>query len=345
LAGLRKLWLVGAAFAVYELIDDPHEAWRVTQLTVAAAIGVAAFGVVQHYTGFDLGHWATGKSPSVTPFWFGRAEGFRTEGLFPTGITYAHNMLFPLTLLTTRLLASHGERREQLGLLLGWAVMVLALLFTLTRGVWIAYLIVLLVLAAIKGGRVALAVGGAVALIGLTLMFTNDGVWERARYSFDLRANLARSQIWQANLDMIKDRPLLGWGYGNYKRFRDAYYQRYPDVDTTAHAHNNFLQMAVDAGLVGLAAFVFLFWSILRMGWRAYQRLPSETEPLRILALAGTLSIGGFLLGGLTQYNFGDAEVAMVMWAMVGVLMRVATWAGKGGTGDAPGAASLTPNG
>ncbi len=345
LVGLRKLWLVGAAFAVYELIADPREACRLSQLTVVVAIGVAAFGVVQHYTGFDLGHWATGKSPSVTPFWFGRAEGFRTEGLFPTGITYAHNMLFPLTLLTTWLLAPHGEWRERLGLLAGWGVLALALLFTLTRGVWVAYIVVLLTLAAIRGGRVTLVAGGAVVLFGLALAFTSPGVWERARYAFDLRTNFARSQIWQANLDMVRDRPLLGWGYGNYKRFRDAYYQRYPQVDTTAHAHNNFLQMAVDAGVIGLAAFVFLFWSILHLGWRAYQRLPSAAEHLRTLALGGTAGIEGFLIGGLTQYNFGDAEVAIVMWAMVGVLMRVATWANKGGTGDAPGAASLTPNG
>ena len=126
---------------------------------------------------------------------------------------------------------------------------------------------------------------------------------------------------------MIKERPLLGWGYGNYKRFRDVYYQRYPEVDTTAHAHNNLLQMWVDGGVIGLGAFLFLFWSILKLGWLAYQRLPAEDEPLRSLTLGGFLSIIGFLVGGLTQYNFGDAEVVLVMWAIVGVLIRVYTWA------------------
>lgn len=327
LMGFRKLWLVGGFFVVYHLLAEPCEAWRLLRLTVAVAIAVAAYGIVQHYTGFDLGHWITGKTPSVTPFWFGRAEGFRAEGLFPTGITYAHNMIFPLTILTVWLLAPHVKESERLQLLLGWSVMVLALVFTLTRGVWIAYLLVLLLLGAIKGGKTALAVGAVVILFGLALTAASPGVWERARYAFDPQTNFARSQIWRANIDMIKDRPLLGWGYGNYKRFRDSYYQRYPEVDTTAHAHNNFLQMWVDGGVIGLAAFFCLFWSILRRGWHAYQRLPAEAEPLRTLALGGTLSIVAFLIGGFTQYNFGDAEVVLVMWAMTGMLMRVYTWA------------------
>src|SRR5262249_4760321 len=150
--------------------------------------------------GFDLDHWLTGKRQAVTPFWFGRGEGFRTEGLFPTGITYAHNLIFPLTLLTVWLMAPRLQWRTRLGLGLGWAVMVLALLFSLTRGVWVAYVVVLIVLGGIKGGRVGLVVGAGLALIGLALTLLNPGVWERARYAFDPQMNLSRSLIWQANL-------------------------------------------------------------------------------------------------------------------------------------------------
>jgi O-antigen ligase len=130
---------------------------------------------------------------------------------------------------------------------------------------------------------------------------------------------------------MIKDRPLLGWGYGNYKKFRDPYYQRYPQVDTTAHAHNNFLQMWVEGGVFGLSAFLLLFWTILANGWRAYRL--SAKEPFKNLALGGVLSIVGFLLGGLTQYNFGDAEVVIVMWVVAGLIMRMQEWTAEEGLG------------
>jgi hypothetical protein len=44
------------------------------------------------------------------------------------------------------------------------------------------------------------------------------------------------------------------------------------------------------------------------------------------MASVSTTCTVSFLLGGLTQYNFGDAEVVIVMWAMAGVLMRIYTW-------------------
>lgn len=329
LLGYRRLWLVGAFFATYHLIKEPREAWRLVSLLVIVAAVGAVHGLVQHFTGIDLARQLVGKEPKLTPFWFGRQEGFRAEGFFPTGITYAHNLSFPLTFLTVWLFTPQVPWPRRLALLAGWGLMIFALLFSLTRGVWLAYALVLIVLGAVRGGRALLAVGVCGVLLAVALFSAGFGVRERATEIFDLAANIGRSQIWQANLDMIKERPLTGWGYGNYKKFRGPYYQRYPAADTTAHAHSNFLQIWVDGGLLGLGAFLYLFWVMLRLGWQAYQRLPSEAEVLRGLALGGTLSIAGFLLGGLTQYNFGDAEVVIVLWATMGLVLRVREWAGE----------------
>jgi hypothetical protein len=326
LIGLRKLWLVGAFFVVYHLLVSPREAWRLVSLSVIVAVGIGVYSIIQHYTGIDLDNSLRGKAPNLTPFWFGREEGFRAQALFPSGITYAHNLAFPLTILTVWLAEPSATWQRRLALFVGWGCLVFALLFSLTRGVWLAYLFVLGLLAVVKGGRTALGVAVGVVLLGVAVLVANPGVRERAAHTFDLDVNLPRSQIWLANIDMIKERPLLGWGYGNYKKFRAVYYQRHPQANTTAHAHNNFLQMWVDIGLVGLAAFLWLFWSILLRGWRAYRRLPPKAEHLRTIALGGMLSIVGFLVGGLTQYNFGDAEVVIVMWAMAGLLMRVYSW-------------------
>src|SRR2546426_1694130 len=322
LAGYRKLWLVGAFFATYHLVRTPREGQRLVSLMVITALAVAAYGIVQHYTGLDLAKQLVGKNPTVTPFWFGREEGFRIKGFSPSGITYAHSLVFPLTFLTVRLFAADLQWKKRLLLLGGWGVMIFALLFSLTRGVWLAYLVVLGVLGVVKGSRIVFAVGICGVLLSLALLGAGSGVRERVTQIFDFKANSGRSSIWQANLDMIKDRPWFGWGYGNYRKFRDVYYQRYPEANTTAHAHSNFLQMWVDGGLLGLAAFLLLLWVILRAGWQAYCLSPREAEPLRSLALGGTLGVLAFLLGGLTQYNFGDAEVVIVFWATAGLVMR-----------------------
>jgi len=324
-----RLWVVGAFFAVYHLVRSRAEAERLVAVTVAVAAVVAAYGIVQHFTGIDLVRTLLGKPPDVDPSWLG-GQGYRTKGLHPSGITYAHNLLFPLTFASVYALAP-GLSPARRGALLGASgLMLLALVFSLTRGVWLAFAVVLLLLGLVRGGWAAIASGTALVLLLVLLVGVDPGVRARARSAFDLPANVGRTQIWRANLDMARERPLLGWGYGNYKTVRQPFYDRYPDADTTAHAHNDFLQTQVDGGLVSLAAFVALFVVLLRGGWHGYRAFAAHDEPARTLALAALLAIVGFLVGGLTQYNFGDAEVVIYLWFTAGLLLRLATLAAPG---------------
>ena len=326
LVSYRKLWLVGAFFVTATLIQKPKDIERLISLLVIVASVVAAYGIVQHYTGIDLSKQLQGKPSSIDPFWFGRNEGFRTKGFHPSGITFAHNLLFPLTFVTVWLSCARLALRQRFLLGLGWLLMIFALLFSLTRGVWVAYVVVLLALGLVRGGRTLLGVVGSTVILGVLFISAGAGVQERLRSTFDLVQNLPRSQIWQANIDMIKERPLLGWGYGNYRMFRDPFYDRHPQANHTGHAHNTFLQVGVDSGLLGLAAFLYFFWSLLHTGWQTYQHIPPEDEPFRSMILGAFLSIIGFLVGGLTQHNFGDAEVVIVMWAISGVIARAWIW-------------------
>ena len=325
-----RLWVVGAFFAVYHLVRTRAEVERLVAITIGAAAVVAAYGVVQHFTGVDLVRTLLGKPPDVDPStWLG-GSGYRTKGLHPSGITYAHNVLFPLTFASAYALAPGLERRRRAALLVACVVMVLALVFSLTRGVWLAFAVVLLALGLVRGGRTGAA--SALGLILLVLLLAGVDPAIRARFlsAFDLPANVGRTQIWRANLDMARARPLLGWGYGNYKIVRQPFYDRYPDADTTAHAHNDFLQTQVDGGVVALTAFVALFVFLLRRGWHGYRTFPPTDEPARTLQIAMVLAIVGFLVGGLTQYNFGDAEVVIYLWFTAGLLLRLATLAQDG---------------
>ena len=249
------------------------------------------------------------------------------KGLHPSSITYAHNLLFPLALATAA--AGQGTRTRRLLHVFGLLLLIAALAFSLTRGVWVAYAGVLLLAGLYGGRRARLGTGVGVVVCGLLFVTAVGGFQERARTFFDLQAfgNIGRQQIWRANWDMVQERPLTGWGYGNYKQFRRPFYERYPQypqADRYSHAHNNFLQVWVDTGLLGLAAFDWLLWSILRQGWRAVAA--QRDEPLRSLSWGSWLGLVGFLIGGLAQYNLGDAEVALVWWASVGLLLRIGTF-------------------
>jgi O-antigen ligase len=133
-------------------------------------------------------------------------------------------------------------------------------------------------------------------------------------------ANAGRVGIYAANLDIIHDHPVLGLGFGRYQAAAGPYYDRHPDADRRSHAHSNFLQIAAEAGLAGLAAFGLVYATALRRGWAAMRDAAGpETERVAAGAWAG---IVGFLVGGVTQYTFGDAEVAITMWTALAVLMH-----------------------
>lgn len=79
---------------------------------------------------------------------------------------------------------------------------------------------------------------------------------------------LERQAHWQAGLDMLRDEILLGVGFGNYA---DAYAQyaliNWPDP--LGHAHNYYINLLAEVGVVGLATYLFfwtaVFWQTIRL--------------------------------------------------------------------------------
>ncbi len=63
------------------------------------------------------------------------------------------------------------------------------------------------------------------------------------------------------------------------------------------------------------------------------------------MALGALLAVVGFLVGGLTQYNFGDAEVAIYLWFTVAILLRLPTLpSGDASDGEARRSSLLDPS-
>ncbi len=84
-----------------------------------------------------------------------------------------------------------------------------------------------------------------------------------------------RLSWWLSTLQMIKDRPLLGFGLSAYRDIYNAYRRtdyvapgpgEQQDLITPEAAHNEYLDIAATQGLIGLAAFlaiiIFIFWKL-----------------------------------------------------------------------------------
>lgn len=124
-----------------------------------------------------------------------------------------------------------------------------------------------------------------------------------------------RIEIWNRALYVIRDMPFTGCGLGTFREVVRAFYPLFltaPDYDI-AHAHNIFLQMAVDLGLPGLLAYLWLLAAAGAVCWRLARRGDSLVRPAALGLAAG--------LTGLHVYGLADA---LALGSKPGLLFWVA---------------------
>lgn len=142
-----------------------------------------------------------------------------------------------------------------------------------------------------------------------------------------------RLAIWQGTIDMIKERPLLGYGYG-WKKIKNVavdsgWLERWDKDGRThlyftekgygaANPHNLVLQILFEVGFIGLIAFLF-FW--LTIVWKAVKTWRVETEGARLLRYSVVGVLVSYIIinatNGLWQESHGILLTAFAASATV----------------------------
>lgn len=129
-----------------------------------------------------------------------------------------------------------------------------------------------------------------------------------------------RIAVYRNSLNMIKAHPLIGVGANTYMKNYRFYKEKpeYRNIITSdyIYAHNNFLHMAAEIGLVGLGIFIWLLYGLFRESVNIYKSL--DNGFLRILSLSLIASLVAFLVNGLTESSLYSSRVAMMFWYMAG---------------------------
>ncbi|MHB8792928.1 MAG: O-antigen ligase family protein [Thermoleophilia bacterium] len=115
-----------------------------------------------------------------------------------------------------------------------------------------------------------------------------------------------RLDTWEGAMDAFRVQPVKGSGLGSFSQV----FTEHTIAVYTKYAHNLFLQIAVDTGIIGVALLgLFIGYIVVLSGWR----IVAATHPLvRALALSSLIFI---------SYNMFDWEwyvPALTAWFMVG---------------------------
>jgi len=96
-----------------------------------------------------------------------------------------------------------------------------------------------------------------------------------------------------------------------------------PDVDV-GHAHNEFLQAALDLGLPGLMAFIALHLGAAAMLWSLWRTVDPAAAPEMAARRYAALGLGCGLLAhlvyGLTDAVALGAKPGLVFWLLLGLI-------------------------
>lgn len=173
-----------------------------------------------------------------------------------------------------------------------------------------------------KGRRWLLGLGVAgLAIFALAYSLSSDF---RFRFNdiFVMGHNNERFVFWCSGKGMVQDRPLTGWGPRGYREhgqlYRDECRKGF-ELSNFTHVHNSYLQVAVEGGLIGEAAFLFLLALIaLRLYRRAKAGDNSAAFARGMLAALVCYSVAA-----LFEWNFGDKEPSMPLFFFLAAALNV----------------------
>ena len=119
------------------------------------------------------------------------------------------------------------------------------------------------------------------------------------------------------SINMIKDKPIWGIGLGNFTQLFEQYkVEGY--YDTNCHPHNDYLNMAVNSGFLGLLAYLGIWIVFLYSSIRAMINNKRKGFPYWI-QIGGVVAIISFMVAGLLQCYYSDAEVNMLVMFILGI--------------------------
>jgi O-antigen ligase len=136
-----------------------------------------------------------------------------------------------------------------------------------------------------------------------------------------------RLTIFARALLLARDYALTGAGLGEFN-IQHSIYTLLIHVGHTDHAHNVWLDLLVDQGLVGLGLFVWFVWACLYSGWRWQRHAPPEAQWVLQASLASLLAL---VLHGLVDDVFYRGYLYVFVAFAVGPMLAQARWLEQAG--------------
>jgi O-antigen ligase len=244
--------------------------------------------------------------------------------------------LVPAIALTAGLWSVTKDRSIHALLLAAGTVLIGGLAATGSRGGLVAAVAAGIVALLVLPGRrmpVIATVAGALVVGGIWLATTSPSTWDRVR-KFD--TGTGRIDLWEVAWEMGKAHPVGGVGLAGYVK-ESPDFIRQPGVNLPSGpqftrqvlnqplvAHNNYVQLFAETGVVGLGLYLGVIFAALRATWVASRSFERQRDPpMAAVARAALVAQCGTLVAAVFIADYYDKRL-WILLAMGPALLAIA---------------------
>jgi len=332
---LRLVNGIALFYAVVRWLSAEISVVRLYQTFVA----LAAMGIFVVVMGLVSTKWPVGKSRGFD-YLYSYLTGFSTASIHPNVLAGTIILFLPISIVCLvlpwvvqwrqghRLIGTPYTAKWSLFHATATIFMAIGLLLTQSRGALLGMIVAILIILFVIGSqrlRFSFCIGIAMISV-LGFVFPNTFVILISQFTSDsaISTGSIRLEIWSRAYYIVQDFPFTGIGMGNFQRVVEGMYPLLLTTEIIPHAHNLFLQIADDLGLIG-----FVCWLAIAMSTtiglcavikRDALHLQQSLSLARYLMATGLLGSQAALLthGLVDAVTWGGVRTAPFVWMLWG---------------------------
>lgn len=323
LSGRYLSYHITCALCVLLIVSTVEREEQLVRLGGFTAIGLgltSAMGVLQRIQGVEVNRSTVDLSLNTN------MPG-RVFSVFDNANAFAEVLVLLVPIAVALLLGMRSKGWKLIGL--GAAGLgCIALLMTYSRASWVGMAVAVLVFVFLWNRKLLPAL---FVLAAACIPFLPDTILTRIQTIFNPNdsSTSSRLPLYEAAVKGVISAPVTGAGLGAdaVRQYVKEYGLYHGDAPFT-HSHNIYLQLWLEHGLLGIAAFTAGCWSALKQGARAAV-LPDCPKQIRMITLGAVSGLAGSLVCGLADYLFTYPRVMLIFWFTVALMLAGVKLAGQ----------------
>lgn len=293
-------------------VERPDQLERLAVFASLGLTAVSAYGIIQGIQGVKV-------NPSYVDLTVNEGMPGRIFSVFENPNAFAEVLAMLIPLAVALMLGSKRWSGRALGFFSA-GLGVVAIFMTYGRASWIGLAAAALLFVFLWNRKL---LPGLILLGLVAVPLLPSSIFNRILTIFNTKdtSTTSRFPLYEAALRLLKARPLLPAGLGT-----DAVRQAVKDLNLYhgvapfVHAHDVYLQVWAETGLLGILSFLGA------MGWslkNAVHAALSEhcPRPVRMIAIGGASAILGMLVCGLADYMWNYPRVMVIFWFVVSLTL------------------------